>query len=90
VSARTEIQRLLTSLDIIGKMSREEFNRRVEAIGLKDPEPSRRRKTSRSPLRVGPASPEMHARIQAARRPDRQSHRALSTDGTVILSYSRS
>lgn len=43
LSSWTQIQRLLERLGIIGNISREEFNRRLETLGLKEPEPSRRR-----------------------------------------------
>ena len=63
LSSWAEIQRLLCRLGVVGNISREEFNRRVEAIGLNAPEPSRR----------GTNSPKLDARIRALRRksPDR-------------------
>jgi hypothetical protein len=68
LSSWTQIQELLERLGIIGNISREEFNRRLETLGLKYPEPSRRRKKFQGNYQIDPTSPKLAGRIQALRR----------------------
>jgi len=65
-------------------MSREEFNQRVEAIGLKDSEASRRRKKTTTSYQIGPAPPELSARIHCIFHDDRSASLSVDLDAGVF------